>query len=80
MGDQDVIQTICGVLTACYRFRKFTESRWLTIGASTRVLTVGVLMGLDSLVDFIKEDGWWCLNVGERSATVRVLCWDGGEP
>ena len=54
--DQDVIQTICAVLTACYRFRKFTESRWLTIGASTRVLTTAVLFGLDSLVEYIKKD------------------------
>ena len=54
--DHDVLQTICAVLIACYRFRKFTESRWLTIGASTRVLTVAVLMGLDSLVEYIKKD------------------------
>ena len=56
VGDQDLVDSICAVLVGCYRFRRFTESRWLTIGTSTRVLTLAVLLGLDGLVEYIQKE------------------------
>lgn len=55
VGDQDLIETICSALTAAWRFRKWTESRWLTIGSSTRVLVTAVLLGLDSFYQYLKD-------------------------
>jgi hypothetical protein len=36
------------------RFEKYTDSRWLTIGGSARTLTAPRLLGLDSLVAYIR--------------------------
>ena len=54
------MESIGALLLGCFRFRKFTESRWLTIGTSTRILTLAIILGLDSLVHHIKQDLWWC--------------------
>ena len=51
----DVVEVISGVLMASWRFIKFTTSRWLTVGKSARSLTAAIALGIDSLVDFIKE-------------------------
>lgn len=59
VGEQDLVESICALLLGCFRFRKFTESRWLTIGTSTRILTLAIILGLDSLVSHIKKDVWW---------------------
>ena len=56
VGDQDLIQSISTVLLSCWRFQKFTESRWLTVGASTRVLVRAVLLGLDDLYRHLTKD------------------------
>ena len=49
MRDEDLVETVASVLLSVWRFEKFTESRWLTAGSSTRVLVRAVLIGLDSL-------------------------------
>ena len=56
VGDRDLVDVISSAFLATWRFRKFTESRWLTVGASTRILTRAVLLGLDNLFQFLKED------------------------
>ena len=53
---QDLVQTLATVLTECWRFRPFTESRWLTVGTSCRTMIVAVLLGLDDFWQYLKED------------------------
>ena len=50
------MQTIMSCLLGAWRFRKFTESRWLTIGTSCRTLVCGVVYGLYGLVARIQKD------------------------
>ena len=50
------MELVCGVLLGCWRFQKFTESRWLTIGTSTRVLVRAVLLGLDGMYKHLQQD------------------------
>ena len=56
VGDQDIVETTVAAIMGCFRFRRFTESRWLTVGTSARVLAVSILMGLDGLFDYLKKD------------------------
>jgi len=48
VDDQDLVETLATVLTVCWRFRSFTESRWLTVGTSCRTVAVAALLGLDN--------------------------------
>ena len=44
-----------------WKFVKFTESRWLTVGTSARTIVVALLTGLPNLVDELLENagGKW---------------------
>eukprot|EP00974_Lingulodinium_polyedra_P054694 5261044-Lingulodinium_polyedra.AAC.1 len=54
--DPNLISTIQTTLQAAWKFQKFTESRWLTVGASARSLVVALLTGVMDLVEQIEED------------------------
>ena len=56
VGEQDLLESITAVLLSCWRFKKWTESRWLTVGTSLRVLICAVLQGLDDFYKFLKQD------------------------
>ena len=56
-GRTDVVTTVVDTLGALWRFRKWTESRWLTVGASARVFIAGVLTGAGNLVQEICDRG-----------------------
>ena len=49
----DMITMICDCLSDIFRFKKWTESRWLTVGASSRTMTAGCILGLSDLVSDI---------------------------
>ena len=55
-ADGCVLTVVASALLACWRFRAFTESRWLTVGSSVRALVAGFFTGLGSLVKFILKD------------------------
>ena len=55
VGEQDLLETLAATVTAAWRFRQFTESRWLTVGTSCRAMVLGVLTGLDSFFAHLKE-------------------------
>ena len=40
-------------LMGCWSIRKFTESRWHTVGTSARGVVVGLMSGLPGLVDYL---------------------------
>ena len=54
--DQDVVSEIAAVLTSVWRFSRFSESRWLTIGTSARTLVAAMITGLADLVAMIRKD------------------------
>ena len=52
----DLVSAIVACLLKTWQFRKFTESRWLTVGTSCRVLSAAILTGIDDLYRTIMED------------------------
>ena len=42
----DVVSTIIDTLGPLWRFQKWTESRWLTVGSSTRIFLAGIMTGV----------------------------------
>ena len=56
LQDRDVVSALASALLACWRFQKFSDSRWLTVGSSARNLVVGFLTGIESLVKFIDKN------------------------
>ena len=53
---EDLGECIEAALMSVWRFIKFTESRWLTVGTSLRKITAAILCGIDSLVGEIYKD------------------------
>lgn len=56
-GQGDVVSTICAALLSTWRFRRWTESRFFSVGVSSRALVAGLLTGLEDLVQFIMDKG-----------------------
>lgn len=56
-GDPSIIDTIVDVVSACCRWRKWTDSRWCSIGDSSRSLLTSLLLGIESLVAFALSRG-----------------------
>ena len=56
-GSIDLAERIFGVILSIFRFKKFTDSRWLTIGDSARTLLAALFVGLRPLVDMTRQDG-----------------------
>lgn len=76
MRDEDLLETISATLLAIWRFQKFTESRWLTVGSATRVLVRAVLLGLDGFYQFLQKDSPHCqLCVCESVFSVQPYGW-----
>ena len=50
-SDLGLVEKISFVLLSVMKFRRFTESRWLTIGESCRTMVCALLLGLESLVE-----------------------------
>lgn len=53
----DTIDEQLSRLTLClFKLEKITDSRWLTVGGSPRVLLSGLVMGLEPLVSRVRQD------------------------
>jgi hypothetical protein len=51
---EPLVQRIKGLLMKLFKFSKFTDSRWVTLGTTGRAIIAGYMVGLPSLVD-------WCI-------------------
>ena len=51
------LEALSAYLLALWRFKKFTHSRWVTVGTSCRALCCGVLTGYMDLVQFLHSRG-----------------------
>lgn len=52
-----LVGDLASLLGSCWRFKKWTESRWLGAGTASRVMVVGLLTGIADIVNFILEAG-----------------------
>jgi hypothetical protein len=55
-GEHNIVGRVAAALTGLWRFVSFSESRWLTFGASTKTLIAAELTGLSNLVSRIRRD------------------------
>ena len=78
-GIPDLVETVKHALLGCWKLKKFTGSRWHTVGTSCRGAVVGLLTGLPGLVNYIMEvatsgktflGGWYRLHGGSN----QLLC------
>ena len=49
-GRPDVFEDLTGVMFYAFRFKKFPDSRWMTLGAASRTLIASTALGLLGLV------------------------------
>ena len=49
----DVVQQVTMCLLRCWRFKKFSDSRWVSIGTSCRCMLSALALGLADLVEFV---------------------------
>ena len=52
----DLVERVHNALVAVTRFRKFTDSRWCTVGASCGTIVACRLLGLDRWVEVVRSD------------------------
>ena len=55
-NDPDLFEKLSGVLLFLWKFTKFADSRWCTVGVACRSLAAGLLTGVESLVAHIKAN------------------------
>ena len=47
---KDVIEKVTGMLFQIFRFKKYSDSRWLTVATSARAMVAAALVGFPELV------------------------------
>ena len=52
----DLLGSIVTSLLTVWKFKQFTDSRWVTVGESTRTIIAGLLTGLDGLAQMLLSD------------------------
>jgi hypothetical protein len=55
-GLGNIAERIAPAMLAVFRFKQFTNSRWITIGDSCRSLMASMALGLQGLVEFIRSE------------------------
>ena len=56
IGKADLIRDIVGLFTSVLKFKRFSDSRWVSQGPSCRTFVIGRQLGLDELVNTIRKD------------------------
>ena len=54
--DDSLAEKVSSVLLHVWRFKKYTDSRWVTIGESCRTVLIALLTGIDSLISRIRSN------------------------
>ena len=54
--DPSLLEDLSGSLLSLWKFKPFTDSRWMTVGRACRAITAGFLTGLGQLGDDIIKD------------------------
>lgn len=53
-SDPGLLETLSGALLHLWRFRTFSDSRWMTIGETCRALAAALLTGVDDLIAAVR--------------------------
>ena len=76
-GQAGFFDRLISILMAVWRFINYSDSRWLTIGPSTRSLNASLLTGVESLVTFSRQvrkcSEYYIHGFDRLSAEVRAL-------
>lgn len=54
-GDPDCLEQVSGAVLYLFRFRRFTESRWATVGEASRGLVGALSVGLEAYVACLRK-------------------------
>jgi hypothetical protein len=54
--DPKVLERISTLLLGVFKFRRFTSSRWISVGSSCRTLTAALSLGLGKIVQLARAD------------------------
>ena len=54
-GNKDLFQKISVCMLSVFKFKKFTDSRWITLGECCRSLVASVSLGMQGLVKHIRD-------------------------
>ena len=54
-GSAGLVEVLSAVFQSLWRFAPFTESRWLTVGTSSRAVIAAEILGLADIVGFIES-------------------------
>ena len=57
LSQADWLEQVSVALLGVWRFQRFTESRWCTVGSSCRALTSALLLGYMNLLHYMREKG-----------------------
>ena len=78
MGDAEVANDVISSLLYLFKWRKFTDSRWLTIGVACRSIVAGLSVGLEMLAKLTRDDpstsDFYLHGVGRLSARLKNFC------
>jgi hypothetical protein len=85
LGLDTFADRIAYCLAALWRFTKFSESRWISVGSATKRIGCAILSGIDRVVELIQDDptesnwhinGWSDLGLDGRTfvLTAAVSC------
>lgn len=55
-GMPDLLDKVSGVIVFAWRWRRFVDSRWCSIGASSRSVVASLVLGLESIVAATRAD------------------------
>jgi hypothetical protein len=55
--DPDIVEKVCNLMSVVFVFRKWTDSRWVTMGDTTRTFLGSLFLGIDGLVAFALARG-----------------------
>ena len=59
-GKLDLLETLSGLLLHLWRFTRFSDSRWCSVGLSSRTLILGLLTRLEDLAYMVLGDAQEC--------------------
>ena len=73
--DENLLERLSGAALYVFRFKRFTESRWTTIGDSCRTLCASIAFGIQGLLVYIrrqpKTSEYYIHGVGRLSSEVK---------
>ena len=55
-SNPDFVEKVTACMLSVFRFQRFTDSRWCTIGDSCRSIVASLALGLGGLVESIRSD------------------------